>query len=52
MTDVEDDGTLEDGSPRPVCMLIGDGYAIKGDIEEEKGDKKALRFDGEKLKDN
>ena len=23
MTDVEDDGTSEDGSPRPVCSIIG-----------------------------
>ena len=22
VTDVEDDGTLEDGSPRPVCIVM------------------------------
>ena len=31
-------------------MLIGDGYAIKGNIEEVKGDKKALKLDGAELK--
>ena len=24
-------------------MLIGDGYAIKGDVEEVKGDKKSVK---------
>ena len=31
-------------------MLIGDGYAIKGNVEEVKGDKKALKLDGDALK--
>ena len=26
VTDVEDDGTSEDGSPRPVCAMSGVGY--------------------------
>ena len=31
-------------------MLIGDGYAIKGNVEEVKGAKKALKLDGDELK--
>ena len=31
-------------------MLIGDGYAIKGNIEGVKGDKKVLKLDGDELK--
>ena len=31
-------------------MLIGDGYAIKGNVEEVKGDKKAVQLNGDELK--
>ena len=31
-------------------MLIGDGYAIKGNVAEVKGDNKALKLDGDELK--
>ena len=31
-------------------MLIGDGYAIKGNIEEVKGGKKALKHNRDELK--
>ena len=31
-------------------MLIGDGYAIKGNVEELKGDRKALKLDRDEIK--
>ena len=31
-------------------MLIGDGYAIKGNLEEVKGDRQALKLDGDEIK--
>ena len=33
-------------------MLIGDGYAIKGNLEEVKRDKKVLKFDRDEFKGN
>ena len=31
-------------------MLIGNGYAIKGNIKEVKGEKKVLKLDGDEIK--
>ena len=31
-------------------ILIGDGYAVKGNVEEVKGDKKVLKLDGDELR--
>ena len=33
-------------------MLIGDGYAIKGNVEVIKGEKNALKLDVDELKGN